>query len=327
MSQNSEKAAAGSQTVLHVLRKRIVRDLRSGVLEHGDRLPSVREVGEELGVDPRVVLVAYQQLVEEGIVEIRSRSGVFAVGAYTPRGNAVSLPRRWMLETILGAIARDIPPLWLVEQLRSALVTRRVRAALIECNTDQLDSMREELTTYFGMDVVTIPLGVAAAAVYSRELTGIDLVISAAHEEIVARIAGTMQKPYVITSVRPALVSRLSRLLARGPFYLLIVDPIFGTKMRRLVAPMAWSENFHVLVVDHDDLRVIPAGAPTYVMRSAQSRLAGKRHLGREIPPQRIFSEKSSREILARVLELSSDVAGDRSALEGGPVLAPRARD
>ncbi len=295
--------------MLSALRNRIVQQLMSGALEHGDRLQSVREVSEELGADPRVVLDAYRALGEEGLVEIRSRSGVFATGALSPTQSARTFPRRWMLETMLGAIERDIPPLWLVEQMRTTLLKRRARAAVVECNTDQLESMSAELATYFEMDVVAIPLDVAASAWGREQLASVDLILSAGHKEAISRIATTAQKPYVITNVRPALIRRLARLLTRGPFYLLIVDPRFGAKMRRLIAPMPRSENFHVLLVDRDDLRVIPPGAPTYVMRSAVSRAASTRHFGREIAPQRIFCEVTSREILSRMLELSG--AGD----------------
>ena len=314
MSHAEGKSNLGRTPVLQLLRTRIAEDLRTGALENGDRLPSVREVADELAVDPRVALTAYQQLVEEGLVEIRSRSGVFATGAFTAAGNALTVPRRWMRETLLGAIQRDIPPAWLIENLRSALITRRLRVAVVECNDDQQESMREELSTYFGVDVVTIALDSIASSPTRARLRDIDLIVSAGHNEAIARIAGDLDKPYVITRVRASLVGRLSRLLTRGPVYFLVTDPRFGAKMRRLVAPIARSENFHVLVVDQDDLSVIPAGAPTYVMRSAQSRPASKLHAGREIPPQRIFSEETGRELLSRILALSADTANVRAA-------------
>lgn len=314
MSEAEEKSTQGSPPVLQVMRTRIAANLQSGELEHGDRLPSVREVAEELDADPRTVLSAYQQLVEEGLVEVRSRSGVFATGAFTAAGNALAVPRRWMLETLLGAVQRDIPPLWLVEQIKNALGSRRVRAAILECNDDQCHSMREELKTYFGLDVITTSLDSVASSVLPPELRDVDLLISAGHDKIVARVAASMHKPYVITRVRPALVNRLSRLLARGPLYFLVSDPRFRTKMRRLTAPMAHSENLHVLVVGQDDLRVIPSGAPTYVMRSAKSSLAPESHKGREIPPQRIFSEETAREILSHILELSGAASSESAS-------------
>lgn len=306
MTEREETFVEGGSSVLQLLRRRIARDLQSGELEHGDRLPSVREVGEELGADPRTVLSAYQQLVEEGLVEIRSRSGVFATGAFSIVGSAQRVPRRWMLDTLIGAIERDIPASWLAEQVTSVLVSRRGRVALLECNDDQLVSMREELKVYFGLDVVALPLDSLATGAIPRELRGVDFLVSAGHADIVARVAAIVGKPFVITQVRPALLNRLSRLLSRGAVYFLVADPRFGAKMRRLVAPMPRSENLHVLIVGKDDLNVIPDGAPTYVMRSVQAELARMRHRGREIPPPRIFAEESIRAILSRMLDLSS---------------------
>ena len=296
------------QSIFRHLRERIVSDLSSGALECGDRLPSVRELGEQLDADPRVVLTVYEQLAEEGLVEIRPRSGVFATGALVAAGDPVALPRRWMLETLVAAVQRGIPVVRFGELIQNSIAKRRLRAALIECNTDQLQSMREELERYFGLEVVTVELGAIALDAPALELCVADLLISGGHESHIARIAGALGKPYIITRVRPALVARLVRLLARGPVYFLVVDPRFGEKMRRLIAPLPASQNFHVLVVDEADLRVIPAGAPTYVMRGVGARLENKPHLGRVIATQRIFSEATSREILARILELASDV-------------------
>ncbi|MEP7086885.1 MAG: GntR family transcriptional regulator [Gemmatimonadota bacterium] len=309
MTEHQKKFEDGSPSALQLLRHRIARDLKSGELEHGDRLPSVREVAEELAADPRTILSAYQQLVEEGLVEIRSRSGVFATGAFTSTGSAPGVPRRWMLDMLLGAIERDIPARWLADQIRSALVTSRARVGLLECNDDQLISMREELETYFGLDAIPIRLESIVPGRPNRELRDVDFLVSGGHAEIVARVAEELGKPYVITSVRPALLNRLSRLLSRGAVYFLVSDPRFGVKMRRLVAPMPRSENLHVLVVGKDDLGVIPEGAPTYVMRSVQARLAQQKHRWREVTPQRIFSEESIREILARLLALTDRAA------------------
>jgi GntR family transcriptional regulator len=48
-----------------------------GVLNEGDPLPSVRTVAAESLVNPLTVLKAYQQLVEEGVVETRRGLGMF----------------------------------------------------------------------------------------------------------------------------------------------------------------------------------------------------------------------------------------------------------
>jgi GntR family transcriptional regulator len=48
-----------------------------GVLKEGDPLPSVRTVATESRVNPLTVLKAYQELVEEQLVETRRGLGMF----------------------------------------------------------------------------------------------------------------------------------------------------------------------------------------------------------------------------------------------------------
>jgi GntR family transcriptional regulator len=55
--------------------------LRTGLLEPGDRLPTVREVAESVAINPNTVLKAYRQLEHEGLVEGRPGQGTFVVGS------------------------------------------------------------------------------------------------------------------------------------------------------------------------------------------------------------------------------------------------------
>ena len=53
--------------------------LRTGLLEPGDQLPTVREVAESVAINPNTVLKAYRQLEHEGLVEGRPGQGTFVV--------------------------------------------------------------------------------------------------------------------------------------------------------------------------------------------------------------------------------------------------------
>ena len=56
----------------------------TGVLKEGDPLPSVRTVAADYRVNPLTVLKAYQQLVDEELVEMKRGRGMFInVGART----------------------------------------------------------------------------------------------------------------------------------------------------------------------------------------------------------------------------------------------------
>jgi GntR family transcriptional regulator len=59
------------------LRDRVVHMILDGVLKEGDALPSVRNVAAEFRVNPLTVLKAYQQLVDEQLVEMKRGLGMF----------------------------------------------------------------------------------------------------------------------------------------------------------------------------------------------------------------------------------------------------------
>ena len=64
------------------------QNLLSGVLRAGERLPSTRDLAEQLGVSRTIVVLAYEHLLAEGFVEGRLGSGTYVaagLGANRPR--------------------------------------------------------------------------------------------------------------------------------------------------------------------------------------------------------------------------------------------------
>ena len=66
-----------SQPIYRQLRDRVVAMMLDGVLKEGDPLPSVRNVATEYRINPLTVLKAYQQLVDEGLVDKKRGIGMF----------------------------------------------------------------------------------------------------------------------------------------------------------------------------------------------------------------------------------------------------------
>ena len=66
-----------SQPIYRQLRDRVVAMILDGVLKEGDPLPSVRTVAAEYRVNPLTVLKAYQELVDEELVEMKRGLGMF----------------------------------------------------------------------------------------------------------------------------------------------------------------------------------------------------------------------------------------------------------
>lgn len=59
------------------IRQKLVEAILRGTFPAGSRLPSSRKLAEQLGVARNTVVLAYEQLVEEGFLESRERSGFF----------------------------------------------------------------------------------------------------------------------------------------------------------------------------------------------------------------------------------------------------------
>jgi len=66
-----------SQPIYRQLRDGFVAMILDGVLKEGDAMPSVRNVAAEYRVNPLTVLKAYQELVDEQLVEKRRGLGMF----------------------------------------------------------------------------------------------------------------------------------------------------------------------------------------------------------------------------------------------------------
>jgi GntR family transcriptional regulator len=71
-----------SQPIYRQLRDRVVALILDGVLNEGDPLPSVRNVAAEYRLNPITVLKAYQEFVDEQLVEKKRGRGMYInVGA------------------------------------------------------------------------------------------------------------------------------------------------------------------------------------------------------------------------------------------------------
>ena len=67
----------GAQTLGDQLAARVAERIQRGALAPGARLPSVREGARQHGVSPSTVVVAYDQLQAQGLVEARRQRGFF----------------------------------------------------------------------------------------------------------------------------------------------------------------------------------------------------------------------------------------------------------
>ncbi len=66
-----------SVPIYRQLRDRVVAMILDGALKEGDALPSVRQVAADFQINPLTVSKAYQELVDEALVEKRRGLGMY----------------------------------------------------------------------------------------------------------------------------------------------------------------------------------------------------------------------------------------------------------
>jgi GntR family transcriptional regulator len=102
--------------------------LGSGYWKPGDRLPSVRETAVRLEVNPLTVDKAYRHLQEEGLLETRPGSGVFAAGgAQSPKAARRDAVRRTLEEAVAEGLTQGLTREEIAELFDAALLKHRAR--------------------------------------------------------------------------------------------------------------------------------------------------------------------------------------------------------
>ena len=104
--------ASGVPTYLQLVQQ-VKHAVRYGMLRPGDRLPTAREVVEDLAINPNTVLKAYRELDHEGFVVSRTGAGTFVADdapAALERSIAGPLLRRvdrWLEHAIAAGLDRE----------------------------------------------------------------------------------------------------------------------------------------------------------------------------------------------------------------------------
>lgn len=297
--------------IVETLRGRILRALRAGAVSAGDRLPSTRDLVPEFGVDHRVVLSAYRQLADEGLVELRQRGGIY-VRAQGSHSTLAPLPEAWLADILTQALARELPAPELYDWMRRSVETLRLRACVVTTTLDQAFGLCRELCDDFGLeaDSVLIEEFVSDRS-YPLPVRRADLfVTTAAHASRVGALGAELKKPVTVIELRPDLTVGEWALLLRRPVYAVVASPEFGGMLRDFFAAVPGVENLQILVFGQDDLTVIPDDAPTYVTQRVRSQLGGTTLRGRILPAARTISLRSAREIFGYIVRCNLEALG-----------------
>lgn len=127
------------------LYRQLRRDIISGELKRGSRLPSKRLLAGELGLSLVTVEHAYALLVDEGYAEARERSGYFAAFGGVPRQEKPLPPVE--LEQAPGDVPEDFPFSALAKTMRRVL-TEYDRRILIKSPGSGCVELRSAIAAY-----------------------------------------------------------------------------------------------------------------------------------------------------------------------------------
>ena len=84
--------------------------IETGVVRPGEQLPSVRQIAEELLINPNTVARAYRELEHEGIIEVKHGSGAYIGESVVARVRLMQKAR-----TVLQSALDRLDPLDLSE--------------------------------------------------------------------------------------------------------------------------------------------------------------------------------------------------------------------
>jgi GntR family transcriptional regulator len=85
---------------------RVKHMVATGNLKPGDQLPTVRQLGVDLRVNPNTIARAYTELAHQGIISSQQGKGTYV--AYQPDVAAVSRLREDRLQALVGNVVLEV---------------------------------------------------------------------------------------------------------------------------------------------------------------------------------------------------------------------------
>jgi len=303
------------------LRDRILNALHLGTLHPGDRLPSIRALWRELGVDHRVVAQAYRVLEAEGLVEVRGRSGVYLAPQDELGGELLAETARWMNGVLVEAWKRRIGVRELPDLVRLCTSTRRTRVAVVESNADQMTAYCAELEEDFGVESVPVRISPVPLPRPERSvefhavedvLRGVDFVVTTSyHSRLVRKAAENVGVPSVTITVNPEVVEVVQRHLLSGPLTIVAAEDEFGNRMRAMYGDLLDAPE-QIRVVKASDAQAVASidpAEPVMLTRAGKKLLGAHVRLTMLVPHSPTISPQTAREILSLVIRMNVETA------------------
>jgi len=148
--------------ILDQLRNRIVTGLYFGNWQPGERLPSIRDIADAEAVDRKTAAAAYHRLEEEGLVEVKARSGAFLRdernGGAPRNGPLERLQRRWLKNTYDGARALGLDTRTVLRLFHAVAEVESTPVPVVEEDDATARTIADELRRCVGIEARPVRL-------------------------------------------------------------------------------------------------------------------------------------------------------------------------
>lgn len=291
------------------IRNRVITSLYAGHLKAGDRLPSVRRLGAELDADPRAVLGVYRALEEEGLVEIRTRSGVYLAEQRQMAPDMGRETSEWVASQVLTeAWRRRIRVAELPAFIRRCTASVRLRCACVDEVEDVRVALCHELGEDFGLQPVAVPFtrdGAFPSPSCKALLETVDLIACTTfHAPVVRKVAQRLGKPLVVITANPVTLEHIAATVGTGDPTFVVADARFRPRLRA-----TFGEGTRVFTLDEFDPES-PGGGRVVYSRAAANR-SGDPDAMRRVPVVPVLSPETVRDLCHWIVRLNLDGAPD----------------
>ena len=254
----------GNRPLFRQIVDQISRAVREGKLPEGTRLPSERELSEELRLARGTVKKAYEELVREGVIEVRRGQGTFVGSNVQP----VETSRKERALKQIGGLLdelermrftpREIETLIHISMLERLEKRASFHVAAVDCNTESLDMFHKQLAYMKGIDLqkFLLPEILGNPSSLSRLEPFKLILVTSTHYNDLLRAFPSLEERIVQVAVSPSPETILE-LGSIGP--------------GDTVGIVCESKTFSQIIQNKlRDLRITPKGIETLLLREGQ---------------------------------------------------------
>ena len=109
--------------------EQIKHAIESGAMRTGDQLPSVRQMAEELMINPNTVVRAYRELEHEGVLELKHGSGAYIRESIVPRAKVMQKAQTVVQQALDRLDGLDLDEEEIRRLIENELARRRTKSS------------------------------------------------------------------------------------------------------------------------------------------------------------------------------------------------------